>query len=589
MDWQGWVTLAVLGLVLFGMAREVAGPDLVMMAGLLVLATLGVLSPRETFAGFADPVMPTIGGLFVLSAALRETGAMEVVFSRVMGRGGAERGGLLRLAPTLAAGSAFMNNVTIVAMVTPMVRERARLRGLSHSRLLIPADYATILGGVTTLIGTSTTLVVAALMADAGLAPMGFFELGWVGLPVCLAGLAYLVLVAPRLLPDRRDPADEVGDRRREYTAALILAPGSPLVNQTVEEAGLRRLQGLYLVEIDRGGRALTPVGPEEILEAGDRLVFAGVVSTIVELQRMRGLALATENQEAVARTPGRELVEAVVSNSSPLVDRSIRDANFRTVYDAAVVAVHRNGERVGGKIGEIVLRPGDTLLLQTAPGFLRAHRNSPDFYLVSEVPGGERVRHERAGVAGAVLLGMVAVVASGLLPISLAALLAGGVLIVTRCISGTIARRSVEWSILIVIGSGLGIALAMQKTGAAEAVAHLMVGTAGTLGPVATLAVVYTVTLLLAEFLNHTAAAAIVVPIALAAAAKLGVDPRGFVMAVAIAASCAFAVPVSYQTHLIVYGPGGYRFGDFIRVGLPLDLLVGALAVGLIPLLWPF
>ena len=588
MEWQGWFTLATLALVLISIARELLAPDVAMAAGLLCLGIGGVLPPEDLFQGFANPVIAAVGGLLIVSAGLRESGAVEWVFRRLMGQADTENAGIARLSPLLALGSAFLNNVTLVALSTPLLREWARQRGLAASRMLIPMDYATILGSVTTLIGTSTTLVVAAVMVDTGLPSIGFFELAPVGIPICIAGLLYLRFAAPHLLPDRRDPVDAVEASAREYTASMIVEEGSPLVGQSIEEAGLRQLPGLFLVEIDRDGRILTPVAPDQTLHARDRLIFAGVVSTIVDLQRIRGLVPATENDRALPSGGDRRLVEAVISNSSPLIGRSIREANFRTVYDAAVIAVHRNGERVGGKIGEIVLRPGDTLLLQCAPGFLRVHRNSPGFYLVSEFSEANARRSDRAGIAGALLVLMVVSVIADWLPLSLAAPTAAGLMVVTGCLPVRSARASVNWSILIVIGAGLGIAAAMESTGAAQGLGVLLVTMAGDAGPALTLAAVYLVALLTAEFLNHTAAAAIGVPIAIATAQQLGVDPRGFVMAVVFGASCSFAIPVSYQTHLIVYGPGGYRFRDFVRAGLALDLLCAALALLLIPVVWP-
>ncbi len=316
----------------------------------------------------------------------------------------------------MASLSAFLNNAPIVAMMTPSVIEWARRNNLSPSRFLIPLSYAAILGSSTTIIGTSVNLTVAGLIIDAGMKPMSFFELAPVGVPICLLGLLYLVFVAPRRLPDRVDPMEGLGKRRREYVAAMEVQADCPLVDRSVEEAGLRQLPGLFLVEIDRQGRVITPVAPDETIRAGDRLVFAGVVSTIIELQRIRGLLPISEDTGPTTSDPTHRLAEAVVSRSSPLVGRSIRDANFRTVYDAAVIAVHRNGERVPGKIGEIVLRPGDTLLLQCAPGFLRAHRNSPDFFLVSELQDDTKPRYERAGLALGILLAMVILVTAGVL-----------------------------------------------------------------------------------------------------------------------------------------------------------------------------
>ena len=588
MEIQAWLTLAVLIAMIAAMAWEIAGPDVILMGGLVVLAAAGVLTPAETFAGFANESMLTVGALLVLSAALRDTGALEVTFGRIFGRTRSERVGLIRMMLPIASVSAFLNNTTIVAMMTPVVIDWAHRNRMSPARFLIPLSYATILGGVTTIIGTSTNLTVAGLMLQSKMEPMGFFELAPVGIPVAVAGLAYLLWASPRLLPARKEPTEGLGEARREYTVAMIVELRSPLANRTVEDAGLRHLPGLFLVEIDRAGRVITPVGSDEVILESDRLVFAGVVDTIVDLSRIRGLVPATDDERPASADPGRRLIEAVVSHSSPLVGRSIRDASFRTVYDAAVIAVHRNGERVAGKIGDIVLRPGDTLLLQTAPGFLRVHRNSPDFYLVSELPGTENPRYDRAWVALFVLGALVAIVTLGWLPISIASFLSAGALVATRCITAAQARRSIEWSILIVIAAALGIGLAMEKTGVAAATASQLTRVVGDVGPVAALALVYFVTVVLTEAISNNAAAALMFPIAVATAAQLGVDARGFVMAVTVAASCGFATPIGYQTHLIVYGPGGYRFGDFVRVGLPLDVLCGVVAVTVIPYFFP-
>ncbi|MBP1684895.1 MAG: family permease [Deltaproteobacteria bacterium] len=589
MTWQGWFTLAVLFAVIIAMALETAGPEVLLMGALFTLAAAGVLTPEETFAGFSNQSMATIGALLVLAAALRNTGAMEATFGRVFGRTRHELGGLLRFLFPVAAASAFLNNTTIVAMTMPVVIDWARRNRLSPARFLIPLSYATILGGVITMIGTSTNLTVAGLMLQAKMPPMGFFELAPVGVPVCVVGLAYLLTIGRRLLPDRKDPTQEFGERQREYTVAMMVAPASPLAGQSIEDAGLRHLPGLFLVEIERGDTILSPVASDEILRAGDRLVFAGLVSTIVDLQRFRGLLPATETTDPAALAPERSMIEAVISNSSPLVGQSVRDANFRTVYDAAVIAVHRNGERVRGKIGDIRLRPGDTLLLRAAPGFLRAHHNSSDFYLVSEVADSEPPRYDRSLVALGVLAALIVVVTFDRLPISIAAFLAAGVLILTRCVSAAQAHRSVEWPLLIVIGAAFGLATAMEKTGVAAAIARAFTPEHAALGPRGALAAIYFLTVLLTEGISNNAAAALMFPIGVATAQRLGVDARGFIMAISVAASCGFAIPFGYQTHLIVYGPGGYHFRDFVRVGLPLDLACGLTAVAVIPMVWPF
>jgi di/tricarboxylate transporter len=588
MEWQGWFTLAVVAIALAAMVREFAAPDLILMAALMSLGATGVLSPVETFASFANPVVPAIGALFIVSAALRETGALDLALGRLLRGAKTAEAGTRRIVVPVMGLSAFLNSAPIVAMMTPGIIDWARRRQLSASRFLIPLSYASILGSIATIIGTSTVLTVAGLVTEAGMRPMGFFELLPVAIPICIVGFAYLAWVAPHLLPERLDSTEELGDRRREYVTSMQVQTDCPLVGETVENAGLRQLPGLFLVEINRGGHILTPVSPDEIIGADDQLVFAGVVSTIIDLQRIRGLIPIPEEAEPPVASQDHRLSEAVISASSPLVGQSIRNANFRTVYDAAVIAVHRNGERLPGKIGEIVLHPGDTLLLQCAPGFMRAHRNSPDFYLISELTDTVRPRYERAWLAIGILVTLVVAVATNLVSISVGAFLAAGALIVTRCLSSAQARTSVDWSILVVIGAGLGIASAMEKTGAAAAVAQLVVDATRDIGPIGALIVIYAVCLLMAETLHHNAAVAIMFPIAISTASQVGADPRGFVMAVAVAGCCAFASPVTYQTHLIVYGPGGYRFGDFVRVGTPLDLITGAVALLVIPWFWP-
>jgi len=589
--WQGWFTLATVALALFAMVRELAAPDVVMIGALFLLAGAGVLSPAETFTGFSNPAVGAIAALFIVSAALRETGALDLTVGRLLIGARTAGQGILRICAPVMGLSAFLNNAPIVAMMTPSIQDWARRSGHSPSRFLIPLSYAAILGSIATIIGTSVNLTVAALVRQAGMPELGFFAFLPVAAPLALVGLVYLLWAAPRLIPERRTAADALGKHRREYTTSMIVQEACPLANMTVEEAGLRQLPGLFLVEIQRGGYAITPVGPDAVILAEDRLVFAGVVSTIVDLQRIRGLVPISEEDAPAALPPNRDhrLVEVVVSASSPLVGSTIRDSNFRTVYDAAVIAVHRNGERVPGKLGEIELRPGDTLLMQTASGFLRAHRNSPDFYLVSELGSASPPRHERARLALGILAAMVLLVVGGFYPISIASFLAAGLLVLCRCVSPTQARRSVEWSVLIVIAASLGVAEGMQKSGAASWLAHWIVSATLEIGPLATLAVIYFGGLLMAETLHHNAAVAIMFPIAMAAADQLGVNPRGFISAVAISGACAFASPVTYQTHLIVYGPGGYRFTDFMRVGLPLDFVCAGTALIVIPWVWPF
>ena len=596
---EAWVTVAVTLAVLAGLVFTRRSPDMVLMAGLTLLMVvpvkagsgwrLGVLGPAEALSGLANPGVATVAALFVVAAGLRETGALQWIVQALLGRPRTLHAAQSRIILPVVTLSAFLNNTPVVAMFIPVILDWSRKLQLSASKLLIPLSYAAILGGVCTLIGTSTNLVVNGLLiGQTEHAGLGMFEIAWVGLPCAVAGLVYLLLFSRWLLPDRR-PAVSVADDPREYTVEMIVEPAGPLVGQTIEQAGLRHLPGMYVVEIDREGEARPAVGPAERLRGGDRLVFAGIVESVVDLQRIRGLSPAT-NQIAKMDQPrsSRTLIEAVVSNSCPLVGRSIREGRFRSVYNAAVIAVARNGERVHRKIGDIVLRAGDTLLLEAAGDFVAQQRNRRDFYLVSSLDEAASPRHERALLAAGLLAAMVAAVTLGWLSMLQAALLTGGLMILTRCVTGGEARRSIDWSLLIVIAASFGIGRALELTGAAGTLAHALIGAAGG-SPLLTLIVVYGVTMLFTEMITNNAAAVLMFPIALASAGDLGVSYMPFVIAVMVAASASFATPLGYQTNLMVFGPGGYRYTDFLRIGLPLNLLTWAITTAIAPLVWPF
>lgn len=599
MGTDAWITLGVVGIVLAMLAFTRRGPDIILFGGLTLLMVapwhdgqgyrLGVMSAEQALAGLANPGMVTVGVLFIVAAGLRETGALGWIVARLLGRPrrlGVAQG---RVMLPVAGLSAFLNNTPVVAMFIPVLADWARKLRLPISKLLIPLSYAAILGGLCTLIGTSTNLVVNGLwIADAGRASLGMFEIAWVGLPCAVAGVGYMLVIGRWLLPDRRPVLDAEADPR-QYTVEMTVEPDSPLVNQTIEAAGLRHLPGMYLMEIDRDGQVLPAVDSAEKLAANDRLVFVGVVESVVDLQKIRGLTPATDQVFKLdAPRQTRCLIEAVVSDSCPVVGRTIRAGRFRSRYNAAIIAVARNGERINRKIGDIVLRPGDTLLLETRPDFVEQQRNRRDFYLVSALPDSRPPRWDRAWIAIAALVGMVAAVTTGLLSMLQAALVAGGVMIATRCLSGGEARRSVDWSLLVVIAASFGIGRAMQSTGAAAQIAHTLIGLAGD-SPLIALVCVYLLTGIFTELITNNAAAVLMFPIALAAAADVGADPQPFVIAIMVAASASFATPLGYQTNLMVYGPGGYRYTDYLRVGLPLNAIMLVITCTIAPRVWAF
>jgi di/tricarboxylate transporter len=593
MVWEAWLTLIVVLAVLYALARNLASPDVVLVGAMTVLTTFSAVSDRfpsarETALAFGNEGLLTVAILFVVAAGLTETGALAFAGDRLLGRPRTIPSAQLRLMLPVTAISAFLNNTPVVAMFVPVVNDWCKRSGLSPSKLFIPLSYAAVLGGVCTLIGTSTNLVVQGLLIDAqrlnpDVPRFSMFTITWIGVPIAVTGVLFIVAFSRWLLPDRTPPRPTLADPR-QYTVEMVVEPGSPVVGRTVEQAGLRHLSGMFLAEIERGGDRIVAVGPEQTLNLHDRLVFVGVVESVVDLQRIRGLVPATDQVFKLdAPRHNRCLVEAVVSEGSPLAGRSIRDGRFRTRYGAVVIAVHRNGERINRKVGDIVLRPGDTLLLETHPRFVTNYRNSPEFLLVSAVADSSPRRHHRAGVALAILAGMV--IAAALEPILNLSLFTVGLLAAaamgfTGCLSAERARSRIDWGTLVAIGASLAIGRTIETSGLAGSVSQAMVSLLQPWGPWAVLAGVYVLTLIFTELVTNNAAAALMLPIGLSAASDLGASAMPFALVVAVAASCGFATPLGYQTHLMVYGVGGYRFSDFVRIGVPLDVVTMVVAL---------
>mgnify|MGYP005846048573 CR=1 FL=1 len=592
MPWEAWITLGVVVLLAIALIRNWGPPDTVMVGGMALLMTLGCFfdhfpSPKQMAAGFGNEGLLTVGVLFIVAAGLTQTGAMSLITQPLLGRPRRVLDAQVRLMGPIAVLSAFLNNTPLVAMFMPVVSDWCKKTGISPSKLFIPLSYAAILGGTCTLIGTSTNLVVnGLLLAEPGGEGLGMFSIAPVGIPCAAAGLVYVLVASRWLLPDRK-PAISVSDDPRQYTVEMAVDPAGPLVSQTIEKAGLRHLPGLYLVEVERDGEVRAAVGPDLVLQPDDRLVFVGVIESVVDLRKVRGLLPAT-NQVFKLDAPltQRCLIEAVVSNSCPLIGRSIREGRFRNVYDAAVIAVARNGERINKKIGDIVLEPGDTLLLEARPQFVDQQRNSRDFFLVGRVEGSTPLRHDRAWVALLILLAMVVTFTAEWLSVFNAAVLAAGLMILTRCVTTSMARRTIDWQVLIVIGAAFGVGRALETTGAAAAVASFFIDAAGS-NQLLSLIVVYLTTMVFTAIITNNAAAVLVFPIAKATAAATGADVIPYAMAVMFAASNDFSTPIGYQTNLMVYGPGGYRFSDYIRFGGPLNLLVMVIAITCIWLFW--
>ncbi|MGO1432103.1 MAG: SLC13 family permease, partial [Halomonas sp.] len=469
MSLDAWIAVGVVLTIFPLMAFSRLGPDIILLGAVIVLMTLGVIDPQQALGGFSNSGLFTVAFMYVLVASIRETGGIDLIIRYVLKRPKSERGALARLLLPVASLSGFVNNTPVVATYIPAVMSWSRRLRLSPQRLLMPLSFASILGGTITLFGTSTNLVVHGLLLERyPELGMGLLDLAWVGVPVAVVGLGYLILLGPRLLPAREGLAN-VFANPREFTIEMEVDPAGVLVDRTVEEAGLRHLQELFLVEIERAGNVVSVVGPGEQLKGGDRLVFAGTSDAAVELQQIRGLIPSRDGISSLEKEfKERRLVEAVVSNQCQFIGQRIRDGHFRTLYGAAVLAICRGGERVKGNLGQVRLQPADVLLLEARPPFIERHRQSRDFLLISELNGAARPIHEKAPLAWGLLLGAVLLAAFGVLSMLNAAMLGAALALLTGCCSVGAAKRGLDTQVLLTIAASFGVGAALQSSGAA-------------------------------------------------------------------------------------------------------------------------
>lgn len=614
MSLEAWVTAILLVTMLAALITGKIGADLVVVGTLFLLILTGIVEPVEAVRNFANPAVITIAFLYVVAEGLKETGAINVLTARLLGNPRTPLQAQARLVLPVAALSAVANNTPIVATFMPVISSLTKRTGLAGTRLFMPLSFAAILGGLCTLIGTSTTLVVAGqvrahnkdiheqrdaiVLANGGTADLpaaaqeridalpptmqefSMFTIAGAGAPVAVIGIAYILLFGRRLLPRRIDEG-LAHNQARQYVVAMRVRSDSVIVGKTIEQAELRNLPGLFLSRIERADQTILAVGPDVQFEPNDILLFVGRLSSVVDLQKIKGLTPITDdNDKPVDYRPRMKLTEVVISNSSPLIGRTIRDAGIRTRYNAVVVAVHRQGHRQLGKIGDIVVRPGDTLLLETGKEFARRYRESDEFILVSELEGSAAPRHERAWVAMGILLVVVLTISFEILDPMVAAMCGAALMVLLRCCTGPQARASVDFQVLTVIGAAFGVGAAMEKSGLASFIAHNGIAWAAELGPVVMLAIIYFMTVAFTTCITNNAAAVLMIPIAFEAAHEASLNPLPFAVAVAIAASAEFSTPIGYQTNLMVMGPGGYKWIDYLRFGGPLTLLSGAIAI---------
>jgi di/tricarboxylate transporter len=467
-------------------------------------------------------------------------------------------------------------------MLIPSVKSWTDKHNLAISKFLIPISYATIVGGMCTLIGTSTNLIVHGLLLENGLKGFSFFEIAPIGIPIALATLLYLIFFGHKLLPNRKSSSFNLGQDSREFVIELKVTSEYSKVGKTIEQAGLRHLKGLYLFQIERDDEIIAPASSSERIKLNDRLFFTGVPNTIIELQKEAGLQLVKDPHFNLKNydSDERKAFEVVVSPTSNLIGKNVRDSEFRNIYDGIILAIHRNGERIKQKIGDVVIKQGDTLLILAGKDFKTKWYHSKQFYLISDSHELPSKPVWQAYLSLSIFFVMIILAALKVIPLISAMGLAAVIFVITKSISGRAALRSVNWKVLLIIACSFGIAAAVQKSGVAQFFAGYIIKFAHPFGLLGIIIAVYLITVIYSNLIYRTTAVITLFPIILAVATGLNAEVFPFVLTLTVAANSSFATPISYQTNLMVYGPGGYKYSDYLKVGLPLQVIVGVISI---------
>ena len=600
------VVVAILLLLVIAVIFTRAPLDVAMAGCLLLLVLTGQVSPESAFLGFSNTAVLMIGALFVVASGLRQTGAIDRIAPALIGRPMNVRAVIGRLGLPVTALSGVMNTTPLVAMFLPVALDISRRLRISPSRVLMPLSFAGILGGQLTLVGTASNILVdglyseqIAMWAAAGVevdprwileGPARFLAVGVSGIVAATLGLVFLVAIGPLILPDRG--VDTSNEDTERYEVRFEVQDGGPIEGRTIEQAGLRHLPDLFLATVERSNKRLAAIGPDESLQPGDILCFVGSTSGVGELRGIAGIEAEDAQATKVdAPTPIRTMVEAVVAPNASFVGRTVRESQFRTIYNAAILAVHRRGTRIEGRIGDISLEAGDVLLLETHQGFLTSHGRGNAFYLATSVENARFPRHDRAPIAIATLLGMIICLATGMLTPVVATWLAALTMVGTGCVNASMARKSIDFSVLITIGAAIGIGMAVAESGLGTTIGQGLVDSVRTIGggDRVLLAAIVIAASLIAQFATNFGAAVIMFPVAISTALATGANPLPFVLGVMAGAGSNFLTPFGYQTNLMVFGPGRYRFLDFPRLGIPLLVIVIVSATVMIPVAFPF
>ena len=584
------IVFIVLLFILISLYKEILGATFTFVVAVVTLGFFGILTPKEMLSGFANEQIFVIILLLLIGDIIKRTGILEAIFDRIFQKARTMKGFMGRMMLLISTFSAFLNNTPLVAIMMPYVNNWSERNNISPSKLLMPLSFAAILGGCATLIGTSTNLIVSSMTADqtimGDVRQLNIFDFSIVGVPMIVIGLIYLYFYSDKLLPEKKDAISDFSSNRREYLVEAQVRKNSPLIGKTIEEAELRNLKGLFLVEILRNDYRIKAVSPDVILQQDDILIFAGDTRTIAEMVNSKsGLTLPSVGM--MHKKKKAEVVEIVISQNSSLINKTVKEVRFRAKYDAAVIAVHRNGEKISGKIGEIVLKPGDVLLLFTGEDFVNRTAHTHDFYFISKVRDFRKVEGYKVaivfgGLFAAIILSAFHVISlfMGLLVIILAAF-------VFKIANPKDLPKAIDYDLALIIVLSLALGVAMRKSGAADLVADTIISVFMPLGKVGLLFGIYLITAFLGAYIGNKAAVALIFPISLTMAANLDLPAMPFILIVSFAAAANFMTPVGYQTNLMVYGPGGYSFKDFFRLGFPLTIIYMFVTIAILRIMY--
>ncbi len=586
MSFDQIVVVVVILFLIISLYKNLLGPGFSFMIAIATLGITGVLTSKEMLHGFANEQLGVIIILLMIGEIIRKSTLLDSFFNSFFKNTVTFKMFILKLIFPVAGLSAIINNTPLVAIIMPYVVNWGKKNNVSPSKLLIPLSYAAILGGTATLIGTSTNLVVNGMVEDQTVIPgfnsLNIFDFTPVGLSMIIIGGIYLVFASNKLLPDRSDPLENIDLKKREYVVEVKVGKGSHFHNKTVEQANLRNLKGLFLVEIIRGEKSISPVKPQTMIYEEDYLIFAGNTLTIADM--IEGNKTLKPSQLGMfSKRHKTSIVEVVVSPNSSLIDKTVKETGFRGKFDAAIVAVHRNGEKLRGKIGEITLLPGDLLLLITGEDFEKRIDNK-DFYLLNNVRNIDKMPLRQSLLIVGGLLLSITLSSLGIMPLFKSLVVFLIVLFLTKVASTKDLYKTINFNLVMIIASSLALGTAITKTGVAAEISNLFVEIFKPYGIFSIFIGIFILTNLLASIITNIGAVAVVFPVAISLAAQLGVDPKPFALLVAYAGAASFITPIGYQTNLMVYGPGGYTFKDFMKIGLPMTVIFMLVAtIGLI------